>query len=153
WMDGGPSHKDTFDLKLDSKGAGEFKPISTSAPGIQISEHLPNVAKVMHHGVLVRGMSSPEWAHGRAKYFAHTGYREGQGGLNSPALGATASAELGRADAAVPNFVAIGTRSYGSGFLGPKHQPLLVQNPDRGVEDLKALVSDSQFDRPVGLLK
>ncbi len=153
WMDGGPSHKDTFDLKPESKGAGEFKPISTSASGIQISEHLPGVAKVMHHGVLVRGMSSPEGAHGRAKYFAHTGYREGQGGLTYPSIGAIASAEIGRADAAVPNFVAIGNRSYGSGFLGPKHQPLLVQNPDRGVEDLKAIVSDKQFDRRIGLLE
>ena len=36
WMDGGPSHKDTFDLKPDSKGAGEFKPIKTSVPGIEI---------------------------------------------------------------------------------------------------------------------
>jgi hypothetical protein len=153
WMDGGPSHKDTFDPKPDSKGAGEFKPIATSTPGIRISEHLPNVAKVMHHGVLVRGMSSPEGAHGRAKYFAHTGYREGQGGLTYPSLGAIASAEIGRADAAVPNFVAIGNRSFGSGFLGPKHQPLLVQNPDRGVEDLKSLVSDRQFDRRIGLLE
>src|SRR4051812_32506321 len=56
WMDGGPSHKDTFDLKPDSKGAGEFKPIPTSVPGIQISEHLPKIARQMDHGVLVRGM-------------------------------------------------------------------------------------------------
>ena len=44
WMDGGPSHKDTFDLKPDSKGAGEFKPIKTAAPGIQISELFPFLA-------------------------------------------------------------------------------------------------------------
>jgi hypothetical protein len=153
WMDGGPSHKDTFDLKPESKGAGDFKPMATSAPGIQISEHLPNLAKEMHHGVLVRGMNSPEGAHGRAKYFAHTGYREGQGGLTYPSIGAIASSEIGRADASVPNFVAIGNRSFGSGFLGPKHQPLLVQNPDRGVEDLKTFVTDRQFNRRVGLLE
>ncbi|MEY4614378.1 MAG: hypothetical protein RL179_2351, partial [Planctomycetota bacterium] len=45
YMSGGPSHKDTFDLKPDSEGAGEFKPISTSASGIQISEHFPKLAK------------------------------------------------------------------------------------------------------------
>ena len=118
WMDGGPSHKDTFDLKPDSKGAGEFKPIATSAPGVQISEHLPKVAKVMHHGVLVRGMSTPEGAHPRAKYNLHTGYREGQGGLVYPSLGAIASAELGDPNAAVPNFVSVGNRGFGSGFLG-----------------------------------
>src|SRR5207302_2836231 len=116
-------------------------------------EHLPKVAQVMHHGVLVRGMTTPEGAHGRAKYYMHTGYREGQGGVKYPSLGAIASAELGKPDAAVPNFVAVGNRSFGSGFLGPKHQPLIVQNPDRGVEDLKALVTDRQFDRRVGLLK
>ena len=73
WMDGGPSHKDTFDPKPDSKGAGEFKPISTSVPGVQVSEHLPKLAQLMHHGVVVRGMSTPEGAHGRAKYYLHTG--------------------------------------------------------------------------------
>src|SRR3954452_8489072 len=104
WMDGGPSHKDTFDLKPDSKGAGEFKPIKTSAPGVEISEHLPKLAKLMHHGVVVRGMSTPEGAHPRAKYNLHTGYREGQGGLHYPSLGAIASMEIGDPDAAVPNF-------------------------------------------------
>ena len=152
WMDGGPSHKDTFDLKPDSKGAGDFKPIPTSVPGVQISEHLPQLAKRMHHGVLVRGMSTPEGAHPRAKYNLHTGYREGQGGLVYPSLGAIVSAELGDPNAAVPNFVSIGNRSYGSGFLGPKHQPLIVTTPTRGVEDLKAAVTDQQFANRLGLL-
>ncbi|QEL16901.1 DUF1501 domain-containing protein [Limnoglobus roseus] len=153
WMDGGPSHKDTFDLKPDSKGAGEFKPIKTSADGIQISEHLPKVAEVMKHGVLVRGMSTPEGAHGRAKYYAHTGFREGQGGVTYPSLGAIVSQQLGKPEATVPNYVAIAGRSFGSGFLGPKHQPLMVQAPDKGLEDLKALVSNTQFDKRVDLLK
>jgi hypothetical protein len=153
FMDGGPTHKDTWDLKPDSKGAGEFKPIKTSASGIEISEHLPKVAQLMHHGVLVRGMSSPEGAHGRAKYFAHTGFREGLGGVVYPSLGSIVSQQLGRADATVPNYVSIAGRGYGSGFLGPKHQPLLVQNATSGVEDLKALVSNNQFEKRVGLLK
>ena len=153
WLDGGPSHKDTFDLKPDSKGAGEFKPIATSASGVEISEHLPKLAKLMHHGAVVRGMNTPEGAHGRAKYYAHTGYREGQGGVVYPSLGSIAAMELGRPDASIPNFVSIGNRSYGSGFLGPKHQPLLVQTPERGVEDLKALVSEGQFAKRIGLLQ
>jgi hypothetical protein len=152
WMDGGPSHKDTFDLKPDSRGAGEFKPVATSAPGVQISEHLPKLAKQMHRGVLVRGMSTPEGAHPRAKYNLHTGYREGQGGLVYPSIGSIVAAETGRADAAVPAFVSIGARSYGSGFLGPKYQPLQVQDPSRGVEDLRAAVGESQFGRRMGLL-
>ncbi|HVL14339.1 MAG TPA: DUF1501 domain-containing protein [Gemmata sp.] len=152
WMDGGPSHKDTFDLKPDSKGAGDFKPVKTSAIGVEISEHLPKIAGVMNRGVVVRGMSTPEGAHPRAKYIAHTGYREGQGGLVYPAIGSLVSKELGSASGSMPNYVAIAGRSFGSGFLGPKHQPLLITDPYRGVEDLKSAAAASQFDNRVGLL-
>ncbi len=153
WMDGGPSHKDTFDLKPDSKGAGEFKPMKTSAPGVEISPNFEKLANLMHHGILVRSMSTPEGAHPRAKYQLHTGYREGQGGLTYPSLGAMVSSEVGRHDSAVPNFVSIGARSYGSGFLGPKHQPLIVTDAARGVEDLKSIVSEKQFTNRLDLLQ
>src|SRR4051812_21110946 len=50
WMSGGPSHMDTWDLKPDSeKNGGPFRPIDTTALGVKISEHLPNVAKQMKH--------------------------------------------------------------------------------------------------------
>src|SRR6185312_814271 len=153
WMAGGPSHKDTFDLKPASTGAGEFKPIATSATGLQISEHLPKLAKLMHHGIVVRGMSTQEGAHPRASYNMHTGYREGQGGLVYPSLGAIVARETGKTDSSIPGFVSIGNRNYGSGFLGPKYQPLLVQDPTRGVEDLKAIVSETQLDKRIGLLQ
>jgi hypothetical protein len=152
WMDGGPSHKDTFDLKPGTKDGGEFQPIATSVPGIQISEHLPKVAQQMHHAALIRGMSTGEGAHGRAKFYLHTGYKEGVGGLVYPSLGSIVSKELGSADTPLPNYVSVGNRSYGSGFLGAKHQPLNVSDPVRGVENLKALVDAKQFDHRVGLL-
>jgi hypothetical protein len=152
WMDGGPSHKDTFDLKPESKGAGDFKPIKTSAGGVQISEHLPKIAETMHAGVVVRGMTTPEGAHPRAKYFMHTGYREGQGGVIYPSIGSIVAKERGPADGSMPNYVAINSRTYGAGFLGPKHQPLLVTDANRGVQDLKALGAGGQFDKRVGLL-
>src|SRR5919199_5596081 len=145
WMDGGPSHKDTFDLKPGTKDGGEFKPIATSAPGIQISEHLPKVAKWMHEAALIRSMSTGEGAHGRARYYLHTGYKEGVGGLTYPSLGSIVSAELGRPDFPLPNFVSVGNRSYGAGFLGPRHQPLVVNDPGKGVENLKPLVEGKQF--------
>jgi general stress protein 26 len=153
WLDGGPSHKDTWDLKPDSKGAGEFKQIQTSAPGVMISEHLPKIAKWMHHGTVIRSMSTAEGAHPRAKYNMHTGYREGQGGVIYPSLGSLVSSELGKKEFAAPNYVSIGGRSYGSGFLGPKHQPLTVADPLKGVEDLRSLVSGKQFDNRVSLLE
>src|SRR6187402_2798879 len=77
WMDGGPSHKDTFDMKPGTKDAGEYKPIDTNVPGIQISEHFPKLARLMNHGAILRSMSTSEGAHGRAKVYMHTGYKEG----------------------------------------------------------------------------
>jgi uncharacterized protein (DUF1501 family) len=153
WMDGGPSHKDTFDMKPGTKDGGEFQPIKTAAPGVEISEHLPKLAGLMKLGAIVRGMSTGEGAHGRAKYYLHTGYKEGVGGLVYPSLGSLASAELGNPDFPLPNFVSIGNRSFGSGFLGARHQPLVVTDPTRGVENLKAGVGDSQFRDRVGLLE
>jgi hypothetical protein len=152
WMDGGPSHKDTFDLRPGTAQGGPFRPIQTDVPGIQISEHLPRLARHMRHAAVIRSMSTGEGAHGRAKYYLHTGYREGVGGLNYPSLGAIAAAEIGNPSSPLPNYVSIGNRSYGSGFLGPRHQPLIVANAARGVENLRPLVSGDQFSSRVGLL-
>jgi hypothetical protein len=153
WMDGGPSHKDTFDLKPNTPQGGPFQAINTSVPGVQVSEHFPLLAQKMHKGALVRSMSTGEGAHGRAKYFLHTGYREGVGGLVYPSLGSICSSEIGNHTNPLPSYVVVGNRAYGSGFLGAAHQPLIVTDPTRGVENLHPTVSNSQFDNRVGLLQ
>jgi len=153
WMDGGPSHKDTFDLKPGTAQGGPFRAIQTSVPGIQISEHFPRLAQLMQHGTIIRSMSTGEGAHGRAKYYLHTGYKEGVGGLVYPSLGAIASMEIGNPNNPLPNFVSIGNRSYGSGFLGARHQPLVVNDPLRGVENLRPLIGQQQFNNRLGLLE
>ncbi len=153
WMDGGPSHKDTFDMKPGTKDGGDFKPIATSVPGVQVSEHLPKVARWLHEGAILRGMSTGEGAHGRARYYLHTGYKEGVGGIVHPALGSLVSSEIGRPESPMPNFVAVGRGNYGAGFLGARHQPLVVTAPSRGVENLRPLVAGPQFDGRVGLLQ
>jgi hypothetical protein len=153
YMDGGPSHKDTFDMKPGTKDGGEFQPIPTSVPGIQISEHLPKIAGVMEHACILRGMSTLEGAHERARIYMHTGYKAGVGGLVYPSIGSIVSAEIGDPEAAVPNFVSVGGRAYGAGFLGAHHQPLQVVDPTRGVENLRAAVDVKQFGDRVGLLE
>ena len=75
WMAGGPTQTDTFDMKPDHKNGGEFKPIDTSVPGIQISEHLPQVAKQMEHLSIIRSMSTKEGDHGRGTYLMRTGHQ------------------------------------------------------------------------------
>jgi hypothetical protein len=153
WMDGGPSHKDTFDMKPGTANAGEFKPIKTAVSGMEISENFPKFAQMTKDAAIIRGMSTGEGAHGRAKYYMHTGYKEGIGGLVYPSLGSIVSAEIGDPTFALPNFVSIGNRTFGSGFLGPKHQPLIVNDAAKGIENLKPLVNDKEFDHRIDLLK
>ena len=69
WMGGGPPTIDIWDLKPGSKNGGEFKPIDTAAPGVQISEHMPETAKVFGDLSLVRSMSTREADHGRGRYY------------------------------------------------------------------------------------
>src|SRR4029077_14293412 len=56
---GGPSQMDMFDMKplAPAEVRGEFKPIATSLPGLQICEHLPNTARLMHKACLIRTIS------------------------------------------------------------------------------------------------
>src|SRR5687767_12210125 len=55
WMDGGPSHHDTFDMKPDAAEniRGLYRPIATSVPGLQITEKLPRIAPLMHHAAVL----------------------------------------------------------------------------------------------------
>src|SRR5262245_29181692 len=56
WLAGGPSQPDMWDMKLDAPAEvrGEFKPIATTVPGIQMCEHLPRTAKQAHHCTIIR---------------------------------------------------------------------------------------------------
>jgi hypothetical protein len=131
WMNGGPSHLDTFDLKPGHANGGPFKPIDTSVPGIQISEHLPQLAKQMDKLAIVRSMSTKEADHGRATYQMRTGRLPG-GPVQYPALGAVVAKEMEDAEADLPRFVSIAPNrglspaAYGPGFLGPQYAPLIV---------------------------
>jgi hypothetical protein len=131
WMNGGPSQTDTFDLKPGHANGGPYRPIATSAPGVRISEHLPRLARQMHHAAIVRNINSREGDHGRGSYLMHTGYLP-QGPIQYPTLGSLISRELGADDAPLPNFVSIAPfrafspAAYSSGFLGPQFSPLLV---------------------------
>jgi hypothetical protein len=153
FMDGGPSHKDTFDLKPGTAQGGPFQAINTNVPGIQISEHFPRLAQLMNHGTIIRSMSTPEGAHPRARYHLHTGYREGVGGLVYPSLGSLVSKEIGNTELPLPNFVCVNRTGYSSGFLGPRYQPLNVTNPNLGVESLRSIAPEQQFQNRLGLLE
>jgi hypothetical protein len=155
WMDGGPPHTDTFDVKPDVPECGIYKDIPTAVPGIRVSELLPRFAGQMKHAAVVRGMSTVENEHLRARVHLRTGYQSGQGGLTYPSLGSIASEAIGDPDFPVPSYIAVSDvrdRSHGPGFLGPRHQPLFVRDPNKGVENLKAMVPPAGVDGRLGLL-
>src|SRR5438093_1158039 len=74
-LHGGPSQLDTFDMKpaAPPEVRGEFKPIATSVPGIQITEHLPKLARLAHHFTIVRSMTHHAINHNTATYWVTTG--------------------------------------------------------------------------------
>jgi uncharacterized protein (DUF1501 family) len=147
WMGGGPAQSHTFDVK----GGGDFKPISTSVAGIQISEHLPKLAEQAKHFAILRSMSTGDGNHGTATYLMHTGFRKGQGGVVYPSVGALVSHEIGARNADLPNFVAVGG-TQGAGHLGPHYAPLIVNDFERGLPDLKPVTSMPELDERASLV-
>jgi len=136
---GGPSHIDMFDLKPDapSEIRGEFKPISTSVPGVQISEHLPLTAKRMHRATLIRSFSHGYNSHN--PYGVLTGFNGGNDVENyfskktdHPSMGSVCKyLEMGPQD--VPGYVFMpSTPGYSQalrragpygGYLGSQYDP------------------------------
>lgn len=128
WMNGGPSHVDTFDPKT-GRDAGPFKSIDTRIPGVKICEHLPQLADQADKLAIVRSVTSKEGNHQRARYLGHTGYAPNPT-VQHPSLGAWLSAERGSsASLALPGFISVGGPSVGGGFLGAAHAPFVIRKP------------------------
>ncbi len=126
WLNGGPSHVDTFDPKPGRPTGGPFKAIRTRAPNMLLSEHLPLLAERANRLAVVRSMSSKEGNHERAQYYVHTGYAPNPTVIH-PSLGGWSCARLGDPQADLPAFVSIGGPSFGGGFLGVQNGPFVLQ--------------------------
>lgn len=151
WMGGGPSSMDTWDLKPNSPNGGEFKQISTSGEG-QISEHLPMMAKQMHHMSIVRAMSTREADHQRGSYYMHTGYVP-RPNMKHPSYGSVVAHQLAatRMDLDIPPFVSIGGKSVGAGFLGMSWSPFVVDTSGR-VKNLEMEVKQQRMNQRLKML-
>src|SRR5271169_5640650 len=76
WMQGGPSHHDTFDPKPDAPAEvrGEFGTIPTTLPGIRFTEHLPLLARQTDKFSVIRGHDPKNGSHGTADHLMMTGH-------------------------------------------------------------------------------
>jgi uncharacterized protein (DUF1501 family) len=134
FMHGGASQIDTFDPKPDSDNGGEFRAIATKLAGVQISEHLPGIAKRMDRLALIRTLTAKEGNHERARQLMHTGYAP-QGGVEHPGFGAHV-ARMADPDRAMPGQVSINLPGASSGYLGPQHAAFTVADASKPVRNL-----------------
>jgi hypothetical protein len=145
FMTGGPSQQETFDPKPDAPEGirGEFRPIQTSVPGIQISEHLPRLAKLADRFAILRSVWHGSDTHGVGVHYNLTGLRHAPRTSGEPQLdrrdppgiggvirqlrgdrnGLPAAVQLPRPVGDQNNAMWAGQHA---GFLGPKYDPLFL---------------------------
>ncbi len=139
WMGGGPSHMDLWDLKPGASTGGEFKPINTTASGVQISEVLPGLAKEFKDLSIVRSLVTNEGSHERGTTLMNTG-RPPNPVVTYPAAGAMVSSLLTPKDLPLPGFIGVGgtAQRVGPGFLGMINAPFTVQNAGQPPENIRS---------------
>ena len=145
FLAGGPPHQDMVDLKPDAPAEirGEFRPIATNVPGIDVCEHMPRLAGMMDKLAIVRSIVGCRDEH--TNYQCYTGYTATPfQKLGRPAFGSVVSRVRGATDPAVPPYVGLSPRTGESrwgdpgdpGYLGLAHAPYA---PHRGeTVDLEA---------------
>ena len=136
FMSGGASHLDTFDPKPGASTQGDTRAIASAVGGVKIAKTLPGIAKRMGDIALIRGMTSKEGNHERARYLMHTGYAPTPTVVHA-GLGSIVSHEMGRKDAALPEYIAINGPGARPGYMGVHHAPFAIQvrAPDGGTDE------------------
>jgi hypothetical protein len=151
WMDGGPSHYETFDPKPNApvEIRGDYASIASNVPGVQICNHLPKTAQVMDLVTVIRSISHHDPGHGGGNHYLTTGSPTpvpigcGDSASFHPSIGSFIAKERGAA-AGLPAYVQFALpsplRSGGPNFLGSKYAPFLIannpNNPDFQLSDV-----------------
>jgi uncharacterized protein (DUF1501 family) len=163
WMQGGPSHHETFDPKPDAPAEvrGEFNTIPTTLSGVRIGEHLPLLAKQTDKYSIIRGHDPKNGSHGTADHIMMTVHKF-NASLAYPCYGSVIAKERGYRNGMLP-FVQLGRnidrRFNGgiAGFLGDEYNPFeLAEDPNAAtfkVRDLSLADADrARLERRVGML-
>lgn len=156
FLPGGPSHQDMFDLKMDApiEIRGQFKPIKTNVPGIQICEHLPLLAGMIDKVTIIRSIVGALDEHDAFQCLTgRTTRNQPPGGW--PSLGAVLSKLQGPITQGVPPFVGLSpkmgemrwARAGEPGFLGLAHAPFKPNGAGKGDLVLNGIEMDRLSDR------
>lgn len=146
YLPGGPPHLDMYDLKPDApkEFRGEFKPIPTNVPGVQICELFPRQAQMWDKLSVVRSCISVDE---HSDSLVTTGYSENVNRVqHHPSLGSVVSKIRGSTASDIPPYVSLRGMSRGQepGFLGVAHRAFTPSGP--GVNNLR-LASGVTMDR------
>jgi hypothetical protein len=163
FLTGAQSQLDTWDLKPDNKEVGgEFKPISTNVPELQICEHMPKLARQADKYVVLRNIAHTIADHFRGQRYMRTGNRP-LPALDYPELGSIVGKEL-RSPDGIPPYVTVpllqgsAVRFESAGYLGTAYRSFSVQgdpnDPQFSVRALKAPegLSPQRRDRRIAFM-
>ena len=143
WLDGGPSHIDSFDPKPDAPGEirSPFKSIPTTLPGVHLCEHLPKTAQVLSDVALIRSITHELGNHDTGSRFMLTGHRPTPA-IRHPSLGSL-MAHQARKSPAMPSYIAIpddrvggDSNAAGPGYLRGAFSAFNVGRDPTRVRDL-----------------
>ncbi len=142
FMGGGPSQIDLYDLKPDAPAEirGEFRPISTAVPGVQLCEHLPHLAGALKYVTIVRSVSHLEPSHLPASHWMMTGHRPPPSTTKNvnPSCGSVVAQARGANVQGLPAYVSIPRRQLlgAAAFLGSAYNPFTIES-DPNAEQYK----------------
>lgn len=154
WMQGGPSHIDSFDPKPDAPAEirGDFGTIPTTLPGVRFADPLPRLAAMTDHFSVIRGHDPKNGSHGVADHIMMTGHKF-NASLPFPCYGSVIAKERGYRDGMLP-FVQLGRfidrRFNGgiAGFLGDEFNAFEVaEDPNAGAFRVRDLSIESDAAR------
>jgi len=156
FLPGGPAHQDIFDLKPDAplEVRGEFKPIRTNVPGIQICEHLPRLAQMMDRMALIRSIVGATGGHDAIQCLTGRTHKNMPPG-GWPCLGSVVSKVQGPVNGTIPPVVGLAppmghmpwADNGGPGFLGASHMPFKPSGEGKTDMVLNGVTLDRLTDR------
>jgi hypothetical protein len=166
WLGGGPPHTDMFDMKPDAPAEyrGEFKPIQTKVPGIQVCELMPQLATLADKYTIIRSVSTLNQPgdHARAPFYWLTGNPRLPSGTAEYPMYGSAVSKFRPGPADLPTFVTLGIidvhtiNAIGPSFLGPAHSPFILDPTKSGDAISRMLVPQMElpsFRQNADLLK
>lgn len=141
WMDGGPTHYETFDPKPDApvEIRGQFEALATKLPGVRFSQHMRRLSAIADKLAVVRSVRHNQGNHGAGNHYMMTGAPPripvACGAFVSfhPSMGSVIARECGT-DQGIPPYVSMPrmSRSGGPNFLGAKYAPFVIpDNPNQ----------------------